>query len=107
LLQLIYAGGAQESGIAITNANFAATSQENENLIHEWVEISNLGTADVILAGWTLEGAQNHTYKFLPEDFIREVIPFAFIGFAKALHLNSPFKMQRTVSGLPLLNLIF
>ena len=56
--------GAAESGIAITNANFAAPSPEKENLIEEWVEISNLGTADVSLAGWTLEDAQNHTYKF-------------------------------------------
>ncbi|MCK9441851.1 MAG: lamin tail domain-containing protein [Methanothrix sp.] len=58
------AAGAAESGIAITNANFEATSPEKENLIDEWVEISNLGTADVSLAGWTLEDAQNHTYKF-------------------------------------------
>ncbi len=56
--------GAAESGIAITNANFAATSPEKENLDEEWVEISNLGTADVSLAGWTLEDAQNHTYTF-------------------------------------------
>ena len=55
--------GAAESGIAITNANFAAPSPEKENLDEEWVEISNLGTADVSLAGWTLEDAQNHTYK--------------------------------------------
>ena len=39
-------------------------SPEKENLDEEWVEISNLGTADVSLAGWTLEDAQNHTYKF-------------------------------------------
>lgn len=58
------ATGAAESGIAITNANFAATSPEKENLNDEWVEISNLGSADVSLAGWTLEDAQNHTYKF-------------------------------------------
>ncbi len=58
------AAGAAESGIAITNANFAAPSPEKENLDEEWVEISNLGTADVSLAGWTLEDAQNHTYKF-------------------------------------------
>ena len=56
--------GAAESGIAITNANFAAPSPEKENLDEEWVEISNLGTSDVSLAGWTLEDAQNHTYKF-------------------------------------------
>ena len=56
--------GAAESGIAITNANFEATSPEKENLVDEWVEISNLGSADVSLAGWTLEDAQNHTYKF-------------------------------------------
>ena len=53
-----------ESSIAITNANFAATSPEKENLDDEWVEISNLGTTDVSLAGWTLEDAQNHTYSF-------------------------------------------
>jgi micrococcal nuclease len=58
------AAGAAESSIAITNANFAATSPEKENLDEEWVEISNLGTEDVSLAGWTLEDAQNHTYKF-------------------------------------------
>jgi len=58
------AAGAAESSIAITNANFAATSPEKENLDEEWVEISNLGTADVSLVGWTLEDAQNHTYSF-------------------------------------------
>jgi hypothetical protein len=56
--------GANESAIAITNANFAAPSPEKENLIDEWVEISNLGTKDVNMADWTLEDAQNHTYKF-------------------------------------------
>lgn len=56
--------GAEESGIVITNANFVATSPEKENLIDEWVEISNLGSADVSLAGWTLEDAQNHIYSF-------------------------------------------
>jgi hypothetical protein len=56
--------GAAESGIAITNANFAAPSPEKENLGEEWVEISNNGTEDVSMAGWTLEDAQNHTYKF-------------------------------------------
>ena len=64
LLGAALAAGAAESGIAITNANFAAPSPEKENLDDEWVEISNLGTADVSLAGWTLEDAQNHTYKF-------------------------------------------
>jgi len=56
--------GAAESGIAITNANFAAPSPEKENLIEEWVEISNQGSSDVSLAGWTLQDAQNHTYSF-------------------------------------------
>jgi len=60
--------GAAESGIAITNANFVATSPEKENLIDEWVEISNLGSSDVSLAGWTLEDAQNHSYAFLDFD---------------------------------------
>ena len=64
ILGAAMAAGAAESGIAITNANFAATSPEKENLDEEWVEISNLGSADVSLAGWTLEDAQNHTYKF-------------------------------------------
>jgi micrococcal nuclease len=64
LLGTALAAGAAESGIAITNANFAAPSPEKENLNEEWVEISNLGTADVSLAGWTLEDAQNHTFKF-------------------------------------------
>ena len=50
--------------IAITNANFAAPSPEKENLNGEWVEISNNGTADANLTGWTLEDAQNHTYTF-------------------------------------------
>jgi len=64
ILGAAMAAGAAENGIAITNANFAATSPEKENLDEEWVEISNLGSADVSLAGWTLEDAQNHTYKF-------------------------------------------
>ena len=56
--------GATESGIAITNASFAAPSPEKENLIEEWVEVSNMGSTDVSLAGWTLEDLQNHTYSF-------------------------------------------
>lgn len=64
ILGAAMAAGAAESGIAITNANFAATSPEKENLDEEWVEISNQGGADVNLTGWTLEDAQNHTYKF-------------------------------------------
>jgi competence protein ComEC len=56
--------GADESGIAITSVNFAATSPEKDNLNDEWVEISNLGSADANLAGWTLEDAQNHSYSF-------------------------------------------
>ena len=63
--------GAEESGIAITNANFAAPSPEKENLIEEWVEISNMGSSDVSLAGWTLEDAQNHTYSF-PDFSLRQ-----------------------------------
>ena len=50
--------------IAITNANFVAPSPEKENLNGEWVEVSNNGTADANLTGWTLEDAQNHTYTF-------------------------------------------
>ncbi|HNX40698.1 MAG TPA: lamin tail domain-containing protein [Methanothrix sp.] len=56
--------GADESGIAITSVNFAATSPEKDNLNEEWVEISNLGSADASLTGWTLEDAQNHSYSF-------------------------------------------
>jgi hypothetical protein len=56
--------GADENMIAITSVNFAAPSPEKENLVDEWVEISNMGTVDVSLADWTLEDAQNHTYKF-------------------------------------------
>ena len=56
--------GADERSITITNANFVAPSPEKENLIDEWVEISNLGSEDVSLADWTLEDAQNHTYAF-------------------------------------------
>ncbi len=53
-----------EIEIVITNANFQATSPEKENLNEEWVEISNLGSSDANLAGWSLEDAQNHTYSF-------------------------------------------
>ena len=56
--------GAEETGLAITAANFEATSPEKDNLNDEWVQISNSGTADVSLAGWTLEDGQNHTYSF-------------------------------------------
>lgn len=68
-LVLIFMGaalvqGADESEIAITSVNFAATSPEKDNLNEEWVEISNLGSADANLAGWTLEDAQNHSYSF-------------------------------------------
>jgi hypothetical protein len=64
ILGAAMAAGAEQSGIAITNANFAAPSPEKDNLNEEWVEITNLGTGDVNLAGWTLEDGQNHTYKF-------------------------------------------
>jgi hypothetical protein len=50
--------------IAITAANFVAPSPEKEHLDEEWVEITNLGTSDINLAGWTLSDAQNHTYTF-------------------------------------------
>ena len=50
------------SQIAITSANFVAPSPEKENLVEEWVEVSNNGTSDANLTGWTLEDAQNHTY---------------------------------------------
>jgi len=56
--------GAQ-SKIVITNASFIAQSPEKENLNEEWVEIANQGDADAILAGWTLQDQQNHTYSFL------------------------------------------
>jgi hypothetical protein len=51
--------------IAITNANFVAPSPEKENLVEEWVEISNIGSSDADLTGWVLEDGQNHTYTFL------------------------------------------
>jgi hypothetical protein len=51
-----------DSQIAISNANFIAPSPEKENLNGEWVEVSNNGTSDANLTGWTLEDAQNHTY---------------------------------------------
>lgn len=54
--------------IAITAANFVATSPEKEHLDDEWVEITNKGSSEVNLAGWTLTDAQNHTYTF--PDFI-------------------------------------
>jgi hypothetical protein len=50
--------------IAITNANFVAPSPEKENLVEEWVEISNIGSSDADLTGWVLEDGQNHTYTF-------------------------------------------
>ena len=56
--------GADESGIAITNANFAAPSPEKDNLDEEWVEITNQGSDEVSLTDWTLEDAQNHSYTF-------------------------------------------
>jgi len=68
-LAVLYLGaamvqGAAESGVAITAANFEAASPEKENLNEEWVEISNSGTSDASLAGWSLEDGQNHTYSF-------------------------------------------
>lgn len=53
-----------ESEITITDASFAATSPERENLNQEWVEVNNQGEADLDLAGWTLTDQQNHTYAF-------------------------------------------
>lgn len=51
-----------DSQIAITSANFVAPSPEKENLNEEWVEVSNNGSSEANLTGWTLEDAQNHTY---------------------------------------------
>ena len=45
-----------------------ATSPEKENLDDEWVEVTNKGTSDMNMAGWTLTDAQNHTYTF--PDFV-------------------------------------
>jgi hypothetical protein len=53
-----------DSQITITNASFVAPSPEKENLNEEWVEISNDGSSDADLTGWTLEDGQNHTYIF-------------------------------------------
>ncbi len=53
-----------ENNLAITGANFVATSPEKENLNEEWVEIANQGEEDVNLEGWTLSDRQNHTYSF-------------------------------------------
>lgn len=53
-----------ENGITISNASFIAPSPEKENLNDEWVELTNLGSVDEDLTGWTLEDAQNHTYTF-------------------------------------------
>lgn len=57
-----------DSGIAITGANFVAPSPEKENLLEEWVEISNLGDMEEDMTGWTLEDGQNHTFTF--PDFV-------------------------------------
>lgn len=57
-----------EMQIAITAANFVATSPEKEHLDDEWVEVTNKGSSEVNLAGWTLTDAQNHTYTF--PDFV-------------------------------------
>lgn len=51
-----------DSQISISNVSFVAPSPEKENLDDEWVEVSNNGTLDVNLTGWTLMDAQNHTY---------------------------------------------
>ena len=53
-----------DSQIAISSANFVAPSPEKENLDEEWVEVSNNGSSDANLTGWTLMDAQNHTYTF-------------------------------------------
>lgn len=53
-----------ESNVAITEANFVATSPEKENLNDEWIEITNQGSEDVSLEGWTLSDQQNHVYTF-------------------------------------------
>lgn len=57
-----------ESNVAITEANFIATSPEKENLNDEWIDITNQGNEDVSLEGWTLSDQQNHTYTF--KDFV-------------------------------------
>jgi hypothetical protein len=57
-----------ESDVAITEANFIATSPEKENLNDEWVDITNQGNEDVSLEGWTLSDQQNHAYSF--KDFV-------------------------------------
>jgi len=56
--------GAGAIGISITSVNFAATSPEKENLVEEWVEITNLNTAAENMTGWTLSDEGNHTYTF-------------------------------------------
>lgn len=72
-LALLFVGvasvqGADEGAVAITGANFEATSPERDNLNDEWVDVSNSGTSDVSLTGWSLEDAQNHTFEF--PDFL-------------------------------------
>jgi competence protein ComEC len=57
-----------EIDVAITDANFIATSPEKENLNDEWIMIANDGDGDVSLEGWTLSDQQNHVYNF--QDFV-------------------------------------
>jgi hypothetical protein len=61
---LVQGESSSEGGIAITDANFVAPSPEKENLNEEWIEVTNNGTIDENLTGWTILDQQNHTYAF-------------------------------------------
>lgn len=60
----------KDSGIVISAVQFDAPGDDRkkENLNGEWVEISNSGSSDIDLTGWTLNDNENHVYNF-PSNF--------------------------------------
>lgn len=56
-----------KSKITIDSACFKATSPEKQNLNGEWVAVTNQGSADQDLNGWTMSTLHNRTYTF--KDF--------------------------------------
>jgi len=67
LLAVILAQGETSSSeikISITNSSFVAPAPEKLHLNGEWVEITNEGSTNESLEGWTLTDQQNHTYTF-------------------------------------------
>lgn len=62
-------GDATDASLEVSAINHDAPGEDNTNLNGEWIELTNVGSADLDLAGWTIrDESASHRYSF-PMDF--------------------------------------